>query len=137
MSERVEASAIDLVERKRKLIWGYGAIFSGMFMLWALANVALSVLDANYEDFARPVAIGAYGAIHYYLNGSFRAGKRWGWIGLIAIYSLWLVICALNLVYWTDNSGSFSAAILYGLTSLGALALLLSGDMKLTLSRSA
>lgn len=135
MTERFEASSIDLVERKRKLIWGYGAIFSGMFMLWALANVALSILDANYEDFARPVIIGAYGALHYYLNGSFRAGKHWGWMGLIALYSLWVVVCALNLVYWTNNSGSLSAAILFGLTSLGAIALLLSSDIKLSLLR--
>lgn len=137
MTERFEASSFDLAERKRKLIWGYGAIFSGMFMLWALANVALSILDANYEDFARPVIIGTYGAIHYFLNGSFRAGKHWGRIGLIALYFLWVVVCVLNFVYWTNNSGSFSAAILFGLTSLGALVLLLSSDMKLALSKRA
>ena len=135
MTERLETSPIDLLGRKRRLILGYGSVFSWMFMLWALANVALSILDANYEDFTLPAINGAYGALHYYLNSSFRAGKHWGWTGLVILYSFWIAVSALNFVYWTEISGSLSSAILFGLTSLGALALLLGGDMKLSLSK--
>jgi hypothetical protein len=76
------------------LAW-YGTIFGSIYILVAVVNIILSILDRTYKDIDKNFIIGLYGIPAIIFATGFKNGKKWGWIGysiILAIIIIWSLI---------------------------------------------
>ena len=100
-----------------KILAWYGIIFGSIYILVALVNIVLSILDRTYKDLDKNFIIGLYGIPILIFSIGFKNGKKWGWIG----YSALLVL----VIIWSAISYNDSYNLVITFLSLIALAGLL------------
>jgi hypothetical protein len=78
-----------------KILYWYGLIFGGMYILYAAVSIILSFLDRTYEDLGSNFVIFLYGVPFIIFSNGLRNRRRWGWIGYTALMALILVLSFL------------------------------------------
>jgi hypothetical protein len=78
-----------------KILAWYGNIFGSIYILVALVNIVLSILDRTYKDLGNNFIIGLYGIPILIFSIGFKNHKKWGWIGyssLLVLVIIWSTI---------------------------------------------
>jgi len=108
-----------------KLIWGYGFVFGGLFVVIAFVYIAVAFIDRMFADLTPYWVVGLYGATHLFVNSRFRFGESWARWALVGFYALWALLAILNLFSGRGGEAWFETAVAVLVLSAGMVALLL------------
>jgi hypothetical protein len=100
-----------------KILGWYGIIFGSLYLIVAIVNIILSIMDRTYKDIDKNFLIGLYGLPMLIFGLGFKSRQKWGWIG----YAILLVVVVILSFFGPKDVYKMIAGILSLMVLAGIL----------------